>query len=54
MANKNDPGIDISVRAPNLTEMWHSTIAWFQLHYIQILIAIGEDDPEPPAAEYLS
>ncbi len=41
MANKNDPGIDISVRAPNLTEMWHSTIAWFQLHYIQILIAIG-------------
>jgi len=41
MANKNDPGIDISVRAPNLTEMWHSTIAWFQLHYIQILIAVG-------------
>ncbi|WP_313392946.1 mechanosensitive ion channel domain-containing protein [Sphingobium yanoikuyae] len=41
MANKNDPGIDINVRAPNLTEMWHSTIAWFQLHYIQILIAIG-------------
>ncbi|WP_278986917.1 mechanosensitive ion channel family protein [Sphingobium yanoikuyae] len=41
MANKNNPGIDISVRAPNLTEMWHSTIAWFQLHYIQILIAIG-------------
>ena len=41
MANTNDPGIDISVRAPNLTEMWHSTIAWFQLHYIQILIAIG-------------
>ncbi|MFX4086491.1 mechanosensitive ion channel family protein [Sphingobium yanoikuyae] len=41
MANKNDPGIDINVRAPNLTEMWHSTIAWFQLHYIQILIAVG-------------
>ena len=42
MADKKDPALpDISVTPPNLTEMWHSTIHWFQLHYIQILIAIG-------------
>ncbi len=42
MADKKDPTLpDISVTPPNLTEMWHSTIHWFQLHYIQILIAIG-------------
>lgn len=42
MADKKDPTLpDISVTPPNLTEMWHSTIHWFQLHYVQILIAIG-------------
>ena len=42
MADKKDPALpDISVDAPNLREMWDSTIGWFQLHYGQILIAIG-------------
>jgi small-conductance mechanosensitive channel len=42
MADKKDPTLpDINVTPPNLREMWHSTIAWFQLHYVQILIAIG-------------
>ncbi|NWK95123.1 mechanosensitive ion channel protein MscS [Sphingobium lactosutens] len=42
MADKKDPDLpDISVTPPNLREMWHSTIAWFQIHYIQILIAIS-------------
>ena len=31
----------IDVRPPNLSEMWHSTVHWFSLHYPQILIAIG-------------
>src|SRR3546814_1398349 len=29
------------VRPPNLGEMWQSTVHWFSLHYLQILIAIG-------------
>lgn len=42
MASKNDPALsEISVQAPNLRELTHTTIAWFQLHYVQILIAIG-------------
>ncbi|HUD90541.1 mechanosensitive ion channel family protein [Sphingobium sp.] len=42
MADKKDPTFpDISVTPPNLREMWDSTIAWFQVHYLQILIAIG-------------
>lgn len=41
MADKKDPAPAITVHAPNVREMWDSTIAWFQIHYIQILIAIG-------------
>jgi small-conductance mechanosensitive channel len=41
MADKSDTTLDINVPAPNLREMWHGTIAWFQVHYLQILIAIG-------------
>jgi small-conductance mechanosensitive channel len=41
MADKSDTALDINVPAPNLREMWHGTIAWFQVHYLQILIAIG-------------
>ncbi|WHO39773.1 mechanosensitive ion channel [Sphingobium sp. AP49] len=42
MASKNDPALpDITIHAPNLRELVHSTIAWFQLHYMQILIAVG-------------
>ncbi len=41
MADKKDPAPAITVQAPNVREMWDSTIAWFQIHYIQILIAIG-------------
>ncbi|BBF68092.1 mechanosensitive ion channel family protein [Sphingomonas bisphenolicum] len=42
MADKKDPALpDLSVHAPNLREMWDSTIAWFQVHYVQILIAVG-------------
>lgn len=42
MADKKDPTFpDIAVTPPNLREMWDSTIAWFQVHYLQILIAIG-------------
>jgi small-conductance mechanosensitive channel len=32
---------DIDVRPPNLVEMWQSTIHWFSLHSLQILIAVG-------------
>lgn len=32
---------DLTVHAPNLREMGQSTIAWFQLHYVQIAIAVG-------------
>ena len=31
----------IEVRPPNLVEMWHSTVHWFSLHSLQILIAVG-------------
>jgi small-conductance mechanosensitive channel len=41
MADKSDTTLDINVPAPDLREMWHGTIAWFQVHYLQILIAIG-------------
>ena len=42
MADKKDTALpDLSAHAPNLRAMWHSTIDWFQVHYIQILIAIG-------------
>jgi small-conductance mechanosensitive channel len=42
MASKKDPALpDIDVTPPNLAEMWHSTVHWFQLHYLQILIAVG-------------
>ncbi|MDO7834217.1 mechanosensitive ion channel [Sphingobium sp. HBC34] len=42
MADKKDTSLPaIQVKAPNLAEMWHSTIAWFQVHYVQILIAVG-------------
>ncbi|MEC3909963.1 mechanosensitive ion channel domain-containing protein [Sphingobium sp. CR2-8] len=41
MADKKDTPLDINMPAPNLREMWHSTIAWFQVHYLQILIAVG-------------
>ncbi|WP_420143317.1 mechanosensitive ion channel family protein [Sphingobium sp.] len=42
MADKRDPTLpDIEIKAPNLREMWDATLAWFQVHYLQILIAIG-------------
>jgi small-conductance mechanosensitive channel len=42
MADKKDPALPaIDVQTPNLREMWDSTIAWFQIHYVQILIAVG-------------
>ncbi|KMS56979.1 mechanosensitive ion channel family protein [Sphingobium cupriresistens] len=42
MADKKDPALPaIDVQAPNLREMWDSTITWFQVHYVQILIALG-------------
>lgn len=42
MADKKDPTLpDITVTPPNLREMWHSTVHWFQIHYVQILIAVG-------------
>ena len=42
MADKKDPALpEMTVRAPNLPEMWHSTSDWFAVHYIQILITIG-------------
>lgn len=43
MAAKNDTAAlpDIDVRPPNLVEMWHSTVHWFSLHSLQILIAVG-------------
>ena len=42
MADKKDATLPtIKVQAPNLTEMWRSTIDWFQVHYLSILIAIG-------------
>ncbi len=42
MANKKDPELPaIDIKAPNLREMWDSTLAWFQVHYVQILIALG-------------
>ena len=41
MADTKDPAPAITVQAPNLRAMWDSTIAWFQVHYVQILIAIG-------------
>jgi small-conductance mechanosensitive channel len=42
-SKKDDPAAlpDIAVHAPNLRELTHSTIAWFELHYLQILIAAG-------------
>lgn len=43
MAAKQDPAAlpAIDVRPPNLVEMWQSTVHWFSLHYLQILIALG-------------
>ncbi|APL94829.1 hypothetical protein Sj15T_33750 [Sphingobium sp. TA15] len=43
MAAKKDTAAlpQIDVRPPNLGEMWQSTVHWFSLHYLQILIAIG-------------
>ncbi|MEC3951298.1 mechanosensitive ion channel family protein [Sphingobium sp. HWE2-09] len=42
MADKKDTALpDLSAHAPNLRAMWHSTVDWFQVHYLQILIAIG-------------
>ncbi|GLV28580.1 hypothetical protein TomTYG75_11020 [Sphingobium sp. TomTYG75] len=39
MAAKNDPAF--TVRAPNLSEMWHATTNWFAIHSLQIVIAVG-------------
>ncbi|WP_242129211.1 mechanosensitive ion channel domain-containing protein [Sphingobium sp. Sx8-8] len=42
MAAKKDPPLpDIDVRPPDLLQMWHSTVHWFSIHYLQILIAVG-------------
>lgn len=42
MAAKKDPALpDIPVRSPHLGEMWHSTVNWFAVHSLQILIAVG-------------
>ncbi|WP_375194785.1 mechanosensitive ion channel family protein [Sphingobium sp.] len=42
MAAKDTAALpDIDVRPPNLVEMWQSTIHWFSLHSLQILIAVG-------------
>ena len=41
-AKKTDtPPIDLDLPAPDLGEMWHSTVTWFQVHYLSILIAFG-------------
>lgn len=42
MAAEKDPALpEITVRPPNLEEMWQSTTHWFSIHYLQILIALG-------------
>lgn len=42
MAAKKDPALpDIAVRPPNLPEMWQSTVSWFSIHSLQIVIAVG-------------
>ena len=42
MAAKKDTALpEITVRPPNLPEMWHSTVDWFSIHSLQILIAVG-------------
>lgn len=38
--NSQSP-IAIKVKTTDLTEMWQSTVDWFQVHYIQILIAMA-------------
>ena len=42
MAAKQDPALpQMTVRPPNLTEMWQATANWFSVHSLQILIAVG-------------
>lgn len=42
MAQKTEPAAPaITMRAPDLAEMWRSTGDWLAIHYLQILIAIG-------------
>lgn len=42
MADKTDTALPaIAVHPLRLKEMWHSTVQWFSVHYVQILIAIG-------------
>lgn len=42
MAQKTDPAPPaVSMRAPDLAEMWRSTSDWLAVHYLQIFIAIG-------------
>ena len=42
MAAKQDPALPtISVKPPNLGEMWRATVNWFSVHSLQILIAVG-------------
>ncbi len=42
MAETKDPALtEITVRPPNLSEMWHATTNWFTVHSLQIVIAVG-------------
>ena len=42
MAAKKEPAFtEITVRPPNLSEMWHATANWFAVHSLQIVIAVG-------------
>lgn len=42
MAAKKEPALpEITVQAPNVSEMWRATVNWFSVHLLQILIAVG-------------
>ncbi|MFZ2996885.1 mechanosensitive ion channel family protein [Sphingobium sp.] len=42
MAKTKDPALPaMDVRPPNIAEMWRSTGHWLEVHYLQILIALG-------------